>query len=599
MIPVDLVSAVTTSFTDASILSTHPEYCPSLKPGKQSLTETEKHQVTTPGFPVVAGRNHPSCTTTTGTTDPSMASSLTNEQKLGDFISISSRGEDNKDNEHKTTPENNIVGSSCGKQYISIHGYTGNTSGAQSSNSDLFDNISDHSPHTNTVNSPGKRLGTSAAKQRIRELKIAAKRRAASSVSPKAIPAHKSGNTFTFTESKADSYGIVTGVSRDHRQEAEKEERRCLDSQRDSPEGEPKRELERESMIRAMQQKMAHFDLEQDACLRQMETMNEAMELYRRNNTKKLLDKDEIIQLHETEIACLRQQILQLQAQNKDERSAAMTETRTLLRRVTLLQNSLMVAQKERDSFLLAIDRAPSEYGSTTSTQDSMELKETIQELLQQLEITEEEHQREQSMLQEEITLQRRKLERLESEFILIERERDDAIHKLRQSEQQLDVERALNVSDLKKYEEELRKWKERYVQEMKFSNKEAGDMLQKTAVILGSRLSAGILEGIQEEDEEDDENLEPSSSLPTTNTPLPVDTAGNDAYKRLLTRLRSIPRSVPLMEVTDAAVPSVINAGGSGPAWIPVGNKGHHQPMSEISFDGDISIPTFLSKIW
>ena len=359
-------------------------------------------------------------------------------------------------------------------------------------------------------------------------------------------------------------------------------------------------DAEAQILLRAMHLKMEQADLERDSCVNRIETLNHEMEIYRQDTTQQLQQKDETIELHETDIACLKQQIIDLKAKNKDEKTAAMSETRGLLRKVATLQSTLSVIQKERDSAVAAMETGPSEHGST-STHDPVELKETIQDLLQQLEVSEQEHQREQALLQEEVLLLRKKLERLESEFIVVERTRDDATHRLEQTSQKLEIERALNESDVKKYKDELQKWKDRYVQELRFSNREASEMLQQSTVILGSRLSAGILEGIEEVDEEDDENLEPmSSSVPTSIASSNGDNKQDTTYHRLLARLQTVASPVPLMDVTTSAVPSsVTGSNGSGTAWIPSGDKGHHQPMSEVSFDENISIPSFLSKIW
>ncbi|CAB9511841.1 expressed unknown protein [Seminavis robusta] len=361
-------------------------------------------------------------------------------------------------------------------------------------------------------------------------------------------------------------------------------------------------DTETQILLKAMKRKMEQADLERDSCLSQIETLNKEMEAFREDTTKMLEEKNDTIELHETDMACLKQQILVLQTQNKDDKNAAMTETRGLLRKVTTLQNTLMVVEKERDAAVAAMDAVPSEHGSTASP-DAGELKETIQDLLQQLETAEEDHQREQNVLQEDVLLLRRKLERLESDFIVVERERDDAVHRLEQSAHTLEEERVINASDIKKYQDELQRWKDRYVQELRFSNKETGQMLQKTAVILGNRLSAGILEGIQEEDNEDDENLEPSSSSGPTSTSTPSSIEDrHETYHRLLARLQSVsPSPIPsLTDVSSSAVPtSIASSSDSGPVWIPSGHRGHHQPMSEVSFDENISIPSFLSKIW
>ena len=293
--------------------------------------------------------------------------------------------------------------------------------------------------------------------------------------------------------------------------------------------------------------------------------------------------------------------------EREEDRINTTSNTNALQRQVSMLQNQLMVAEVEKDAALEAADEEKkahqmqggtpqpdgSEYNFSTSSNNGSnytevsELRETVQQLLQQLEEAEDEHQEEQNMLQEEVLLLRKKLERLESQYIVVERARDDALQKLEACRQQLEVEKALNSTDLKRYQLEIRKWRDRCEQELRFSvKKSSSGEINKTAASLGSRLGAGILEGVEEE-------------VKTTVTGRSMDEM-SDGFPSDFDQVNDVASTPNRIEVT-ANFPINVSSSDSTPVvWMP---EDHEDPNSGMSsnqaFKEPISIPNFLSKVW
>ena len=364
-----------------------------------------------------------------------------------------------------------------------------------------------------------------------------------------------------------------------------------------------------EELLRDMQKKMGKMDLEQDSCMHQLKSMNQEMESYRRSTLRKLQEKDDTIDLNKTEIAFLKQQMLQVKMDYQDHKATVKTETRNLIRKITSLQNQLTLAELDRDAAVAAADAVTAaSTAASTATNDTEEiatknshtdeLKETVQDLLQQLEASEDDHQREQTMLHSEILVIRKKLERLESEYIAVERERDDARQQVDICQQQLDLEKALHASAEKHYQEEIQKWKGLYEQETRFTpqnHQASAKRLQKTAATLGSRLGAGILEGIQEEG-----NQSRAATAMTMNS---SDDDSDAYYARLVGKMESVSAamtkrsSTGFVQVQAAPMVDISSTCESIPAYVPESNSGTHE--SQAAFQETISIPNFLSKVW
>ena len=346
-----------------------------------------------------------------------------------------------------------------------------------------------------------------------------------------------------------------------------------------------------EALLANMQTKFAAVDLQQQTCLQQIQQMNEEMDQFQQDSAERLKPKDHIITQKDEEISQLKKELLRMKAERQVDGSHKTTELRNLVRKVAVLKNNLLIVEQQRDAAIAAAKVKPvstsndEEDDNNSTNTECEELKETIQDLLQQLEDSEKDHQREQNDLNDEVITLRQKVEQLESAFIQVEHERDEAVAKWNASRKQLEVEKALNASDLKKYQTELQKWKERYLQEKTAQKNATSDMLQKSAVMLGNKLGAGILEGMEEDqtqstyiiaygDEDDDDEDDDQSEMVSSISHLGVVTQHNNAPV-------SVVRKAPSDYTGEEPI-----------IWSP-------DTKSEQAFEETISIPNFLSQVW
>lgn len=368
------------------------------------------------------------------------------------------------------------------------------------------------------------------------------------------------------------------------------------------------------ALLKDIQAKMIQGELELNSNGKEILQIKAEMETLWAETQQKLEEREKTIESNEATIAEMKREMEKLKAEHKDASAAAHTETTALLRKVTTLQNHLKVVEQERDAALTACEK--NEHGSIKATPQEEELNETIQELLKQLKHTEKEHQKEQETLRDEVMLVRRRLERLEGEYIVLERERDSALEKLNATEQKLRLEKAMATADIRQYQDELAMWKERYSEELRFCNRETENTMQKTAVVLGNRLSAGILEGIQEDEElimTSDDNGVTTARLDDDFTTTRLEDDANSTYSRLMTRLRAVASPVPMTDVTTERVNQMNsnhshlsqsnsnNYGWTSPveSATTMGSKSHVSRNPNGGFDEAISIPNFLSQVW
>lgn len=395
--------------------------------------------------------------------------------------------------------------------------------------------------------------------------------------------------------------------------------------------------------LKDIQKKMAQVDLGQNSCLDQIKTMNHEMDAYRRTSLRKLQERDNAIDLNMTEIAFLKQQMLQVKTEYQDHLSLIKMETRKVMRKLMSVQTHMKVVELEKDAAVKevlamkakATKAAVKSNGGTpdasnkpidtvqdpTATSNSSstkELEQTIHDLLQQLRDSEDAHQREQDTMCQEVLDMRKKLEQKESEYIAVERERDDARQQIDIRNQHLELEKALHASAEKQHFEEINTWKNLYEQEMRFKPQncqESASRLRTKAATLGSRLGKGILQGIQEED-----NRSRASTAMTVNS---LEDDNSDSYytnmvgqveyvtaTKLLTRSSvtsysshcgSSIDSGGILEHSAANAPMMPPLEQSGtclsaPTYVPDGPNGK---ASTEAFQEAISIPNFLSKVW
>jgi hypothetical protein len=420
-----------------------------------------------------------------------------------------------------------------------------------------------------------------------------------------------------------------------------------------------------EALLAEMQRKLAKVDQEQDSCLNQLTKMNEEMESYKGDMETKLREKEDIIEMHEANIAYLKQALLKCKAEHSTEKTRATQEMRSLLRKVSALRNQLLVSEQERDAAVAAFNRVEAAATATNTSEDEdqqstgsssgggggggtrsssassvcisvtpnpevEELRATVQELLQQLQDSEDEHQREQDMLQDEVMLLRKKMEQLEMDYIVVEKERDDARFAQKEAQQQLQVEKALNASDLKKYQDELAKWRTRYLQERQYAKKEKASsqhLLKRTAVLVGNRLGAGILEGMAEEVDEFEYADCHSSMMGEFHKT--SSSGGSQQYQR--EQLQQHPTNIHIQTISSSADTSANNSivqtattananhslqgqqrqqtssasTASGFVMAPSSNSSLGplwtlpSPKPSQAFEETISIPGILSQVW
>ena len=385
----------------------------------------------------------------------------------------------------------------------------------------------------------------------------------------------------------------------------------------------------KDEVLKKIKKKMARVDQEQNSCLDQIKTMNDEMEAYRRNTLRQMKEKDDIIDLSMTEIAFLKQQMLQVKTEYQDHLSLIKTETSKVMRKLMAVQNQLKVVEIERDAAVSELkatkdgaakviatrkesgeqNEKPMDAVRDPSAASTTELERTVYDLMNQLEATTGAHQKERDELDAEIKDYRKRLERKEGECITLERERDDARQQIEIRNQLLELEKALHASAEKHHLEEINTWKSLYEQEVQFTpekRQESAERVQKAAALLGNRLGKGILKGIQEDD-----NRSRASTATTVNT---MDYDSNDAHytnmmeyvvatKMLnMTLPSSSNNSLDSQRILEHAsapmMPSFDHTGTSStfPTYIPEGSSS--RPSSE-AFQEAISIPNFLSKIW
>ena len=316
-----------------------------------------------------------------------------------------------------------------------------------------------------------------------------------------------------------------------------------------------------------------NFLVDQSTCQQQLQLISLQMEAYKTDTQKVLEEKDNIILCNQAEIEFLKNELLQVKLKAKEEQFTAKTETRSLIQKMTHLQHEIKDAKNEK------ISAASAEITSSSSKSVSSESHEQFQELLNKLANSETDHQKERAKMQQQLTILRDSLSRLERSHTTVQNERDVACRQYSQLQQQCKIEKTLHKSFEKYYQAEIQKLKQLYHETFQDTRKKAArKALQTKAVTVGSRMGARILQDFIQNDQEDDFNDQYSYPSPEAEAAA-VSTAIADCKQQ-----RQRQEQLQTLESVPTYIPK------------PANDKDDNESKA---FEESIAITDFLKEVW